>query len=310
MKCPKCGYLSYDPADRCRVCGYDFSLALPRDAELPLQDPAAAEAPYADFDLGTIVAPAAQAPSGGLDLGRLVGAAPPNRRHTPALDDDAPGVRLPLFEADAGRDGLAGIAAPGPPRPPLAVRRATPEIPRARPHTTRPRRDQSWLTFEAAGGTAATRAPGGPGLRAGTEATAGRRRANASARLAAAVADLLLLGATNVAVVYLTLRMAGLALAEIEALPLLPLAAFLSLLNGGYIVLFTAAAGQTIGKMAAGVRVVTDDGTRLTLGRATLRAVATIASVAPLGLGLWPALPGQSGITLHDRVAGTCVVAE
>ena len=38
MKCPKCGYLGFEDVDRCRNCGYDFSLlsatALP---ELPLR---------------------------------------------------------------------------------------------------------------------------------------------------------------------------------------------------------------------------------------------------------------------------------
>ena len=27
MKCPKCGYLGFEAVDRCRNCGYDFSLA-------------------------------------------------------------------------------------------------------------------------------------------------------------------------------------------------------------------------------------------------------------------------------------------
>ena len=27
MKCPKCQYISFDSGDRCRNCGYDFSLA-------------------------------------------------------------------------------------------------------------------------------------------------------------------------------------------------------------------------------------------------------------------------------------------
>ena len=41
MKCPKCGYLGFEAVDRCRNCGYDFSLtpsaALP---ELPIRDTA------------------------------------------------------------------------------------------------------------------------------------------------------------------------------------------------------------------------------------------------------------------------------
>ena len=31
MKCPKCGYLGFDSGERCRNCGYDFSLV--SDAE-------------------------------------------------------------------------------------------------------------------------------------------------------------------------------------------------------------------------------------------------------------------------------------
>ena len=28
MKCPKCGYLGFETGDRCRNCGYDFSLSV------------------------------------------------------------------------------------------------------------------------------------------------------------------------------------------------------------------------------------------------------------------------------------------
>ena len=27
MKCPKCGYLGFESVDRCRNCGYEFSLS-------------------------------------------------------------------------------------------------------------------------------------------------------------------------------------------------------------------------------------------------------------------------------------------
>jgi rubredoxin len=39
MKCPKCQYISFDSGDRCRNCGYEFSLAA--DAaldDLPIQN--------------------------------------------------------------------------------------------------------------------------------------------------------------------------------------------------------------------------------------------------------------------------------
>ena len=51
MKCPKCGYLGFETTDRCRNCGYDFSLAAPlAAAELPLRMPPV-EAPLEDLVL-------------------------------------------------------------------------------------------------------------------------------------------------------------------------------------------------------------------------------------------------------------------
>ena len=53
MKCPKCGYLGFETSDRCRNCGYDFSLsqhAAPTP-ELPLQQATGAGTPLADLEL-------------------------------------------------------------------------------------------------------------------------------------------------------------------------------------------------------------------------------------------------------------------
>ena len=40
MKCPKCGYLGFESGDRCRNCGYEFSLSVstsdPMDLPLDL----------------------------------------------------------------------------------------------------------------------------------------------------------------------------------------------------------------------------------------------------------------------------------
>ena len=56
--------------------------------------------------------------------------------------------------------------------------------------------------------------------------------------------------------VYLTVRLAGLTMAELDMVPPLPLAAFLVGLAAAYLAAFTACGGQTLGKMALGVRVV------------------------------------------------------
>ena len=85
------------------------------------------------------------------------------------------------------------------------------------------------------------------------------------------------------------------------------------LLNGGYLATFTAAGGQTIGKMATGIRVVPADPDagatdRVPLGQAIVRAAGYLVSVLPAGLGFLPALFGPERRALHDRLADTRVV--
>jgi uncharacterized RDD family membrane protein YckC len=122
--------------------------------------------------------------------------------------------------------------------------------------------------------------------------------------------DLLLLGSIDAAVIYLTLAIAGLTLtaANVAELPIVPTAAFLLLLNGGYLVAFTTAGGQTIGKMLTGIRVMTEEGTRVDLGRAVLRAGGCLVSLLTAGLAYLPALFSADSRALHDRLAGTRVV--
>ena len=76
--------------------------------------------------------------------------------------------------------------------------------------------------------------------------------------------------------------------AELSELPLLPLAAFFLLLNGGYFVAFTAVGGQSIGKMALGIKVITQEESAVPIGRATLRTLAYLVSALPLGAGFLP----------------------
>ncbi len=83
-------------------------------------------------------------------------------------------------------------------------------------------------------------------------------------RTVAGVIDVLILGSISAAVVVLTLRVCELTLEQWAMLPAVPMLAFLMLLCGGYFVLFTVAGGQTIGKMAAHIRVV--NGPEVTAG--------------------------------------------
>jgi uncharacterized RDD family membrane protein YckC len=127
-------------------------------------------------------------------------------------------------------------------------------------------------------------------------------------RLAAAAIDHAILLTIDAAVLYLTLRVAQLTTSEWSALPLLPFIAFLALLKLSYFTAFTCVGGQTIGKMAAGIRVVSDDRRPIDPAHAIHRALAGAVSFVTLGAGFAPALVGPDRRALHDRLAHTRVV--
>lgn len=66
--------------------------------------------------------------------------------------------------------------------------------------------------------------------------------------------------------------------------------------------------GQTIGKLAMGIRVVTADGTPVPVGLAFARAGMKLVSGAALGLGYLWMLWDPNKQTWHDKVAKTYVV--
>jgi uncharacterized RDD family membrane protein YckC len=292
MKCPTCGYIGFEAADKCRNCGYDFTLATgaapgpelaitERVAEGVLQDIPMRAEPDAvrESDLDKVLQ----------NLDRVLGE--PER---------APD--LPLFEGEAE----PMVDATAAPRRPLAVRRATPDPTRLRPKPVRhqapspqplelplpadePPQAASQRRAPVAGADSSPAAP--PALRG----------------LAAAI-DLALLAAIDLIVVYFTLRMCGLTTAEIGLVPKVPLGAFLMLVNGGYLAAFTAAGGQTIGKMAFGLKVVGHADLPVSGGLAVLRALGCLVSVASFGLGFLPALIAEGGRAIEDRLADTRVV--
>jgi uncharacterized RDD family membrane protein YckC len=286
MKCPKCQYLNFEDTDRCRNCGYDLTLALDL-------------APPADAALGAL-APA-EGPLLDLPLEARPGAAPPSRSTRSAWSRSRTArLELPLFAGELADEALVRPIEPGPPRPPLSVRRSTPEVPRARP--SGPRRSAMPMLALV---------PPGPstGTERSTDTTPLPRVAASWPRRAAAGAfDALLLLAIDVAVVASLLKLCDLTVGEIRLIPPVPLVAFLLLLNGGYLVGFTMLGGRSLGKMVAGIRVVGLEGDRVRAGPALLRAAALLVGLASLGLGLVPALFGSERRTLHDRLARTRVV--
>jgi uncharacterized RDD family membrane protein YckC len=132
--------------------------------------------------------------------------------------------------------------------------------------------------------------------------------ARLTARLLAVVIDLGVLAAIDAAVVYFTVQICGLTPQDVGILPKGPMIAFLLVQNGGYLVAFTAG-GQTLGKMVAGIRVVSTraDGS-LNLGHSIVRTIVWVALAVPAGLGFLTALFSDDRRGLHDRCAGTRVV--
>jgi uncharacterized RDD family membrane protein YckC len=148
---------------------------------------------------------------------------------------------------------------------------------------------------------------------ADAEAQAARRADNvgAASRLGAAALDAVLLGGLATAVLWTTLRWCDLSFGQLGTLPIAPTLAFLLLVGLGYLLLFTAAGGQTVGKMLFGIRVVREGHGEVTemlsVKQAMYREVIALPSILALGLGFVPALIGDER-ALHDRIAHTRVV--
>ena len=80
------------------------------------------------------------------------------------------------------------------------------------------------------------------------------------------------------------------------------------LVSASYFVVFWAATGQTLGKMALGIKVVSTDGSPVSWGKALLRYVGYIISGIPLFLGfIWVAFDAKRQ-GWHDKIASTYVV--
>jgi uncharacterized RDD family membrane protein YckC len=305
MKCPKCDYLGFETGDRCKNCGYDFSLlASPQveNVDLSLKSPEREDAPVGELWLAHSTE--TPAPAGSQDT-------------LSSLES------FPLF-SPAGGDDEPLIRTPSEPRPPLSVRRSS-ELARSRTASRTPRGIDTGLTLEFAEETpveiaapikSEVAAPTyteplvvpPPRVAVPAPSSSADSVASLSRRGLAALIDHAILFGIDVFVFFSTLRMTALTTDEWRSLPLLPFLAFLLFMKLAYFSAFTAMGGQTIGKMAARIRVVADDEFMMDPARAVKRTLTSVVSLATLGLGLVPALIAPDRRALHDRVAHTHVV--
>jgi uncharacterized RDD family membrane protein YckC len=345
MKCPKCEYLGFETGDRCKNCGYDFSMLAADDVipDLDLQthdetspapdawlkeldqefgihqaddstiDPFAPATPTADDSIAPTrvsdIAPTANGivPTNDSAIVPTRDGVPPTRVSPVATAADSRNEpALPLFPPGRAGDDEPLIRLPAAPRAPLAVRR-TPDAQRLRAFArSAPRESEPGFEFVPAaaerGGAAALPVGRARAVAAGVAAS------GAWARLQAVAIDHAILLAIDASVVYFTLKIAALTLADWRLVPLAPLMAFLLLLKFTYFSAFTAVGGQTIGKMGSGIRVIADDGTLVDPSRAVRRTLAGAVSLLTLGAGFAPAIFGADRRALHDRLAHTRVV--
>lgn len=321
MRCTKCHYLSFEPEARCKNCGHDLSMD-----EAPVFDTAGAvQGHQSESKQAATAVLAPPRPAAALSTSRsssaiATGELPLFMRSMPGgLGDDEYEEPEPL------------VKVPARPRVPVAVRRSTPDPARLRakyglPEAPEPdllsnflpdaldkaslhddRMDLADLPLVASTTMPWPSEPTPERLPA-----AWQPPVSGGTRLTAAVIDAALLGSIAAAVVFCTLRLTGLSIQQVGLLPVLPMAALFLLLAGGYLLMFTAASGQTVGKMAMHIRVVGTSSEavindRITVAQAAVRALAALPSVLALGAGFVPALLG-AGLAVHDRIAHTRVV--
>jgi uncharacterized RDD family membrane protein YckC len=308
MRCPKCDYVSFEEQGRCRNCGYDLSLADPS-----LATPKPGASPFDDLASG--------APSQPRDPVRSFSR---GASRTPAGQQ---GFDLPLFEGPRTGTGAGTdtplVPAPVTVRPPVAVGRGATDTPPATPSPT-PSVGELRLDLDLSRREPSQESPAeldiktlrddAPGARPAVEVRATPDFAAAvtiapiSGRLLAGLIDIAILAGVDALVTYFTLHLLGLRVDELWRLPLAPFLAFLVLLAMGYLTMFTVLSGQTMGKMATGIRVVGRDGLPVRFGSAVVRAAVQILTIPPLGIGFLPALLSTDHRALHDRVADTMVV--
>jgi uncharacterized RDD family membrane protein YckC len=333
--------LGFETGDRCKNCGYDFSLLSIADSDPPDYDiyPAAVDdvPVHVIDDMGRRDRwlDNQEQPLGGnrvsessarddvddaLDNALTSSLTPESPFQPfappPVVPFTSSGVAatmesaLPLFTPTQDADDEPLIKVPAVPRAPLAVRR-TPDTPRLRavPRSTSRPSPAPVLQFseEAVERSAPPEDKNTQPIERSRPGVISAQPGRPGARLIAVLIDHVILFGIDAAVVYFTLRMAGLSMSEWRLLPVAPMATFLGLVKMAYFYAFTAVGGQTIGKMAVGTCVVADNGAPVDAAGAMRRTSAGVVSFLLLGLGFIPALFGDHR-ALHDRLAGTRVV--
>ena len=74
------------------------------------------------------------------------------------------------------------------------------------------------------------------------------------------------------------------------------------------VIMYVEYNGQTVGKRVTGIRVIMEDGSQITYGKALLRTIGSYTSLAVLGLGYFWVAWDKKKQAWHDKIAQTVVV--
>ncbi len=228
------------------------------------------------------------------------------RRRHPEADEG-----LPLFEQKDGQETAAPAPAEAPHDDDLPLQRpgddglaSAPDL-LAEPRTGYAL-DEPSFEHEPEAGEAEEWSLGAQPSRVG-EPRPVERPAFLGERTRAAALDAVFLGALASLVVYFASRRAGVPLVGLRPVwpYLLGYVAFLCLFYATY---FTGATGQTLGKLATGLRVADRRGAPPTYSRALLRAALGTLGIGLALAGLAPMLFDPARRAFHDRVFKTRVI--
>jgi uncharacterized RDD family membrane protein YckC len=285
MKCPNCGYVTYQNNDECVKCG----------ASLPPSDGVTSS--DADFRRGV------------------------RRKAKPQLDFTFP----PEPEADSGAKETTRIqtaietkaALPGEAtRTKVSTRGGPTEATRS--DSERLADDSVWNRSEAGSKDGAQEEPsdfepgthwdeGEPSTASNTWVEVYRLASGFGRRMGAMITDALVFAVLLGILVY-SLRHGG-SSTPLLSLTVAPAYAFLLVLNAFYFTFFHAVIGQTPGKMLWGIRVVSvRDGLLLSPWDAFMRWLGYFFSALPLGLGFLWCVVDRDDRAWHDRWAHSVVV--
>jgi uncharacterized RDD family membrane protein YckC len=311
MKCPVCGYNSFDHLESCKRCGsplYEEEVSARDDSHNHGQD----SGTKSDDDTDEV------SPEELLDI-------PIRNRRDRTHDDTSLSAgepedeRVDYFERDAEEESFEGLS--------ISKKRERRQPARPKRGEEKRRADSQMDLFEK-GGESSYREERSYGLTEGRQDVRKPMResgyesydnetlvfnlAGFFSRTAAFLIDLFIVAMTAFLAIITGFKILSGPNGVIESLNDLFIPVYLALLflASSYFIFFHGLAGKTVGKMMFGIRVINGEGESIGLWDAFLRWIGYFISASFLFIGFLWALFDSEGQTWHDKIAGSYVVRD